>query len=176
MKNSFAPLLSRFLSRLVSLLNPIPGWTGPTMHEGACRCAAEKNVSSFNVNPMRRWTQNEATKRFECVPRAGAFRKVAGGSFPWSHAIFFLTRAAARLDVEFLLLRVKQNIHAEECATLGDGTHGRLTLSLFFFMNHAAWAWLIYISSDSLISITSSNLRDVMIIYSYISHAALVWM
>lgn len=47
------------------------------------RCREERVIlqcqSDATVDAKR---SDEATKRFECVPRAGAFRKVAAGRFP----------------------------------------------------------------------------------------------
>lgn len=79
------------------------------MREGlSCRCAAEKNVSSVNVNPMRQWTQNEATMRFECEPAHSekSLRVVLRDPF--------FSRSELGAPV-FATLRVKQNNYAEEC-------------------------------------------------------------
>ena len=52
----------------------------------SARATSKRIVSSLNVNRPRRSTQNEATKRFECVPTA-AFRKVLAGFVLVSHPL-----------------------------------------------------------------------------------------
>lgn len=52
----------------------------------SARATSKRIVSSLNVNRPRRSTQNEATKRFECVPTA-AFRKVLAGFVLLSHPL-----------------------------------------------------------------------------------------
>lgn len=153
MKNSFAPrtiALSLSITRLVSLLNPIPGWTGPTMHEGLpMRCREERVIlqrqSDAAVDAKRSDEAIWMRPASRCIPKSRwrVVSLVPRDPFSYSRrgeirrGIFTATRETKRSRGR---MRDFRRRHARG-----------LTLSLCFFTNHyAVRARLIYISCDSL--------------------------